>query len=313
MLHFHYNPETIEKENQDLAQKRPAFKIRANIDQAIRHFFDAEQFLEVHTPVRLAAPALEDYIDAIPAGDQWLRTSPELHMKQLLAAGYPKIYQIGPCFRQGENGSRHLPEFTMLEWYRLNADWLKIKQDTVRLIQQAAENCLQKTILPFRDRQINLSSPWDEITVRDAFLQFADCTLQEALDKNKFEEILVEQIEPHLGQERPCFLTEYPLSCSGLSSPIPGRPDFVERWELYIAGIELGNACSELVDLPEQERRFQACAALRASENRPVYPVDQPFMNALKHGIPSAAGVAIGIDRLVMFFCNCNNIHKVTL
>jgi lysyl-tRNA synthetase class II len=106
-------------------------------------------------------------------------------------------------------------------------------------------------------------------------------------------------------------LTEYPLACSGLSRAIPSRPERVERWELYVAGLELGNACSELVDPPEQLRRFQACAALRKADRREVYPLDQPFMDAMRLGMPPTAGVAIGLDRLMMILCNCDDIAQV--
>ena len=133
------------------------------------------------------------------------------------------------------------------------------------------------------------------------------------LEAGYFEQILVEQNKTQLGQKRPTFLSEHPLACSGLSQPIAGRPDRVERWELYVCGLELANACTELVNPQEQELRFEACAQLRKAEGRPVYPMDQPFMNALWMGLPGAAGIAIGLDRLAMILNNCNAISEVVL
>ncbi|NMA21352.1 MAG: EF-P lysine aminoacylase GenX [Lentisphaerae bacterium] len=285
--------------------------MRARMLSSIRQWFEDAGFLAVETPVRLPAPALEDYIEAEPSGEQWLRTSPELHMKRLLAAGYEKIYQIGPCFRKDEKGSRHLPEFTMLEWYRLHGNWRDIQHDTEALLRKVLQDCLGKSTCTFRGKQVDFGSTWDEITVDAAFQKYAGRSLDACLEEGCFEQILVDKIEPQLGQQRPTFLSEYPLACSGLSQPIAGRPDRVERWELYVCGLELANACTELVNPQEQESRFEACAQLRRSEGRPVYPMDQPFMNALWMGLPGAAGIAIGLDRLVMILNNCDSISEV--
>lgn len=278
---------------------------------SIRRWLENAGFLSVDTPVRLPSPALEDYIEAEPSGGEWLRTSPELHMKRLLAAGYEKIYQIGACFRKDERGQRHLPEFTMLEWYRLGGDWHDIKNDTLSMLRQVCKDCLGGGSCRFRGETIDFAGEWEEITVDLAFEKYAGRNLDECLAEGVFEQVLVEQIEPQLGQQRPTFLLEYPLACSGLSQSIPGRPDRVERWELYVRGLELANACTELIDAKEQEQRFEKCAELRKAEGRPVYPMDQQFINALWLGMPSAAGIAVGLDRLAMILCNCNSIHDV--
>lgn len=293
----------------ELAAKRRAMTIRAKASRAVHDFFDALDFTEVFTPVRIPAPALEDYIDAEPSGTHWLRTSPELHMKRLLAAGMPRIYQLGPCFRMHENGSRHLPEFQMLEWYRRQDHWRTVLADAQQLLRHVALAVNGSTRCRFRNETIDFAPAWDEITVDDAFRQWAGVPLDQAIADGRFEELLCERIEPHLGHGRPTALTEYPLACSGLSQPIPGRPDRVERWEVYVAGLELGNACSELVDPDEQLRRFQATAQLRADDAREVYPLDEPFMDAIRSGIPPSAGVAIGFDRLVMLLANLDDIH----
>lgn len=298
-------------DTEELRRLRPRLQQRALLKQAAREFFLGQGFLEVDTPVRIPAAALEDYIDAEPSGNCWLRTSPELHMKRMLAAGYERIFQLGACFRQGEEGRRHLPEFMMLEWYRLHADWRKVLEDTVGLFRFCAQKALGQTRFTFRGRQIEVGEEWEEITVEDAFRRFAGADLDEAIAQGIFEQVLVEHVEPRLGLERPTVLSEYPLACSGLSQPLPHRADRVERWEVYVAGLEMGNACSELVDVAEQRRRFMATAELRARENREVYPIDEPFMQALEHGIPAAAGVAIGFERLVMMLTDAEDIHQV--
>ena len=294
-----------------LRTMRRNLEIRAKLLRGVRDYFDANGFMETQTAVRLPAPALEDYIDAEPSGMQWLRTSPELHMKRLLAAGYERIYQLGPCFRRGEYGSRHLPEFQMLEWYRLRADWRVIQGDAVKLVRHCMNVATGGVTCRFRGQTIDFGAEWEEITVEDAFRKFAGVDLDEAIANGQFEEILCEKVEPHLGNGRPTFLTEYPLACSGLSQAIKGHPNRVERWEAYVAGLELGNACTELVEPEEQLRRFKATAQLRANEHREVYPIDEAFMAAIRDGIPGAAGVAIGFDRFVMIVCGEDDIRNI--
>lgn len=286
---------------------------RAAMMSALRQWFAREDFLEVESPVRLPAPALEDYIDAVESGKgMWLRTSPELHLKRLLAAGYPRIFEIGPCFRFGESGDHHREEFTMLEWYRLQGSWTDLMADAQGMVAAALEatNPGQKTI-PFRGQSIDFSGEWPRLTVSEAFGRYASISLRQAIDEGKFELVLCTEVEPHLGNGAPLFLTEYPMECSGLSAALPGKPGFVARWELYVAGLEIGNACTELADPPEQERRFLATADLRAADNRPVYPMDQPFMNAMWNGFPLCAGTAIGLDRLAMVLANADDIAEV--
>ncbi|MBO7741297.1 MAG: hypothetical protein J6S21_01965 [Victivallales bacterium] len=295
-----------------LQEQRCFLEKRAAMMGAIRRWFAGSGFLEVESPVRLPAPALEDYIDAVDSGSQWLRTSPELHLKRLLAAGYERIYEIGPCFRANESGDHHRTEFTMLEWYRRGDDWRQLMADAHGLFDVARAAVAPGAVsLPFRGHQIELEGPWDELTVTEAFDRYASCSLREAIDKGEFETILCFEVEPNLGIERPLFLTEYPVECSGLSAFLPGKPGFVARWELYVAGLEIGNACTELVDPPEQERRFIETAKLRAADKREVYPMDQPFMNAVWNGIKPSAGTAIGLDRMAMVLTNATDIAQV--
>ena len=312
-LHFDRDLDAARADAARLAARAANLRLRAAMMAALRQWFAAAGFLEVETPVRIPAPALEDYIDAVPSGSaRWLRTSPELHLKRLLAAGYDRLYEIGPCFRDGESGDHHRTEFTMLEWYRRGGDWRDLMADVQALAQAAlAATHPGAAAVPFRGHSIRLAPPWQELTVEEAFRRHADRPLRQAIADGDFELVLCSQVEPNLGLDAPVFLTEYPVECSGLAAPLPGRPGCVARWELYIAGLEIGNACSELVDPAEQERRFEATARLRAADRRAVYPMDQPFMNAIWNGLAPSAGTAIGLDRLAMVLCNAADIAEV--
>lgn len=299
-----------------LRRLEPVLRQRQLLLQAIRRFFSDRGFLDVETPVRISAPALEANIDAEPAGGWWLRTSPELPMKRLLAAGYTRLFQMGPCFRRGERGSRHQPEFCMLEWYRAGADYRDILADTRELLLGAARQVNGHTRIAYRDAAFDLAQPWEELTVDAAFRRYAgrgvDAVL--AAGDGEFERVLVEQLEPHLGRERPTVLMDYPLELAALARRCrnaAGGPERAERWELYIGGLELANAFSELTDAAEQRRRFEACAAERRAQGRDVYPLDEEFLQALEAGMPPSGGIALGVDRLLMVLTGSESIRDV--
>lgn len=268
---------------------------------AARSFLKSRDYLEVETPVRVPTPALEDYIDAEPSGDRYLRTSPELHMKRLLAAGYEKIFQLGPCFRKEEHGTLHHSEFCMLEWYRLHVDYRGILAETVELVRYVSRLTCGSTVIHLRKSgTVDLGAEWEQLTVDEAFARYAECTVDQALDAGAFEQVLVERVEPNLGQGRPAVLMDYPASGGGFVQTKPDCPGREERWELYIGGLEIANACSELTDYDQQKKRFEATARLRRAENREVYPLDPDFMQALEQGLSPCAGIAVGMDRLLM-------------
>jgi len=295
-----------------LAARLPYLRQRHVLLQTVRHFFDVRQFLEVETPIRLPAPALEDYIDAEPSGSWYLRTSPELHMKRLLAAGVDKLFQLGPCFRRGEYGRRHRPEFTMLEWYRAEADYLDVLADTVALVGGAAAAVSGSSChLSVAGASIDLRPPWEQLSVSEAFRRYAGVDVDSIAASDAYDQIYVEQVEPHLGRTRPTVLIDYPLSQAALARPKPDEPQRAERWELYIAGIELANAYSELTDPQEQRRRFAATAQLRRGQGRDVYPLDTEFLAALDAGLPACAGIALGFDRLLMLLCDADCLDAV--
>lgn len=304
-------PFMMRSDAEHLRALRPALELRSRLLRALRDFFYARDFLEVETPVRILAPAPEVHLDAEPAGDAWLRTSPELHMKRLLAAGYERVFQVGPCFRRGESGARHRPEYTMLEWYRAGADYHDVLTDTKALILFLAREVLGSTTLRRSGHEIELDPVWEYLTVSEAFLGYAGWDPVEDFDPDRFDLDLVDKVEPQLTRETPVILADYPIQAAGLARRKPGRPAIAERWELYIDGIEIANAYSELTDAAEQAARFEEWNRARAAAGRPAYPVDRQFLVALEGGLPPCAGVALGVDRLVMLFVGADSLDEV--
>lgn len=293
-------------------QKRRKEKliVRARIIQAVRSYFIDHDYIEVETPIRIPAPAPETHIDAVESGDWFLQTSPELCMKQLLAVGFDRIFQICKCFRKGERGRWHLPEMTMLEWYRINSNYLDMMNECETLISQVARQINSKSIMIYQGTAIDLTPPWRKISVAEAFRRFASMSMEAALENDRFDEIMVEAIEPNLGQPQPVFLYDYPLSRGALARAKPQDGRYAERFELYIGGLEICNAFSELTDPVEQRRRFESERNRRQASGRLVSPMPEKFLTALGE-MPEAAGNALGIDRLVMLFADAQKIDEV--
>jgi lysyl-tRNA synthetase class 2 len=283
---------------------------RARILDEVRSFFREAGFLEIETPQRIPAPAPEAHIDAQEAGAWFLHTSPELCMKRLLAAGYEKIFQICRCFRKGERGGRHVPEMTLLEWYAAGWDYRDLMGQCESLILFLADRLGTGSRLRYQGRTIDLTPPWERLTVDAAFRRYGGMSAEAALDEDRFDEIMGLAVEPHLGRPRPLFLHDYPVRCGALARRKPDDPSVAERFELYIAGMELCNAFSELTDAAEQRARFASENRIRRSSGKTVYPAPEPFLAALEQ-MPSAAGNALGIDRLVMLFCDAASIDEV--
>jgi lysyl-tRNA synthetase class 2 len=296
--------------NWPLARRKKTLQQRANILQAIRDFFIAQGFFEVETPHRIPAPAPESHIDAIPSGPWFLHTSPELCMKRMLAAGYEKIFQICRCWREGERGSQHIPEFTLLEWYHSGIDYRMLMEECATLIQTVASKVGLGEKIIFRDQVIDLTSPWERIPVREAFHEYAKTAMEEALKNGRFDEIMVRDIEPRLGIRKPTFIYDYPAQRGALARLKSEDQTVAERFELYIGGLELANGFSELVDEEEQRKRFHQENENRRTLGKPIYPVPEKFLEELEE-MPSSAGIALGIDRLAMVFLNVKSIDEV--
>jgi lysyl-tRNA synthetase class 2 len=302
--------ESFSDYNFSLARKSQALHARAKLIQSIRLFFIRHEFLEVETPLRIPSPAPEEHIEAIPSDDWFLQTSPELCMKRLLAAGYQRIFQISKCFRAAERGNKHLPEFTMLEWYAAGFDYHQLMDQCEALLIAAFKDRGRNQDVVWQNKKINIASPWEKITVADAFFRYAPITLNEALVQDKFDEIMVESIEPRLGLERPTFIYDYPAKLAALAKIKMNDPTVAERFELYIGGLELANGFSELADASEQRQRFEEALKLRSAKNWARYEMPEKFLQSLD-ALPPCAGIALGIDRLVMIINDTANIDEV--
>jgi lysyl-tRNA synthetase class 2 len=328
--------------------RKAHLETRQRVIAALRHYFTAAGFAEVETPILQVSPGNEVHLQVfstefknprpeIPARRLYLHTSPEFTMKKLLVAGLPKIFQLAHVFRNGEHSSRHHPEFLMCEWYRAKPDLAAIQDDCVHLVRAAAEAARRKEFTahglrcdPFR--------PWETLSVAEAFQRYVGIDLLatapdpktpdakrlalevkriglRAHDKDSWDDlffrVMGEKIEPLLGKDQPTFLCDYPVSMAALSRPKPSDPRVAERFELYICGLELANAFGELTDVEEQRRRFEADMTLKEKLYGERVPIDEDFLKALTHGMPDAAGIAFGIDRLVMLCAGTENIEDV--
>jgi lysyl-tRNA synthetase class 2 len=278
--------------------------------QAIRDFFNQNDFLEVETPIRCPAVIPEAQIDPVTSEGWFLQASPELCMKRLLSKGWDRIFQICKCFRKNERGRHHLPELTMLEWYAKDNTYLDLMDQCEALVKFIAVRLNLDGKLQYQGKTILLNSPWQRITVSEAFRLYSDIPLSKALKLNQFDEIVGFRIEPRLGNTTPAFLYDYPASLASLARLLPGNPDYAERVEFYMAGIELANGFSELNDAAEQKRRFGKENMIRAARDKSLLPLPDQFLKDLET-MPDAAGIALGVDRLVMLFSDAETIDEV--
>lgn len=327
------------RQNPDLLQ---TFLVREKVIDAIREFFKIEGFHEVETPLLVQSPGTEPYLEVfetslITSGQEtkkaYLLTSPELSMKKLLATSIGSIFTICKSFRNGEGlSSFHNPEFTILEWYRVNADYSDIMKDCenlfLHILKKLVSNNNHDNILEYQEKKYDLSIPWERISVGEAFQKFAGITLDEMLSEkiieianNKgylvdktttweeaFNQILLNEIEPHLGNNKPTILYDYPASLAALSKKKDTDPRIAERFEFYLGGIELGNAFSELTDANEQKSRMIEDLEYRKQLGKVEYKMDSDFIEALQLGMPKTGGIAVGVDRLIMLFSNVSSI-----
>jgi len=305
---------------------RETLEARARILRAVRGWFEREDFVEVDTPARVRSPGQEVHLEAVPAGDaHWLITSPEYHMKRLVAAGMPRIVQVAKCWRAAEWGPHHREEFTMVEWYRANEPLETLAADCEALLRVAA------TAAGRDARALGIAAPFARTTVRELWARHAGIELHgdedaavlrakaaaagvalgsaEAWD-DIFYQVFLDRIEPRLAEAGPTFVFDWPAPLAALARPKPGDARVVERFELYAAGLELANAFGELTDAAEQRRRFEDEARIRAARGRQVYPIDEALLAALPR-MPSTAGIALGFDRLVMLVLGVADIGEV--
>jgi elongation factor P--(R)-beta-lysine ligase len=297
----------------------PMLARRHALLQAVRGYFDAQGFVEVETPALTPAPALELHVSALEVhgagGPRWLHTSPELHMKRLLCAGMPRIYQLCKTYRRDELGALHEPEFTMLEWYRAFAGSDEVMADTEQLVAAGALALHGSTRVPSASGgrgELDVAPPWPRLTVREAFSRYASLDLDQVLpDEEAFFRVLAERIEPQLGRGQPIFLTHFPARMAALARLRGDDPSSADRFEAYAHGIELCNGFGELTDPVEQRRRFEADRAERARRGLPLYPLAERFLKALEEGMPPSGGNALGFDRLALLLLDAERIADV--
>ena len=313
-------------------------RTRAAILRAVRGYFEAEGFLEVETPARVRNPGQEFHLVAFPAGqDRFLITSPEHHMKRLVAAGGEKIVQFCRCFRAEEVGPIHQPEFTMIEWYRANSALSDLMADCEAIVGVAARAVGQGaevSVPASRGRgssRLSTQGPFERFSVRELLRVHAGITLRGdetpeemrqlarsagcAVDDragwdDAFFQIFLDKVEPHLGLRTPTFVEKWPAPLAALARREAGDPLTAERFELYAGGLELANAFGELTDPVEQRERFGAELAARKQSGKTVYPMDEKLLFALGH-MPPTCGIALGFDRLVMLVTGASTLGEV--
>jgi lysyl-tRNA synthetase class 2 len=327
-------------------QRRNA-RARARLSAVVRAILGALGYEEVETPCLVPAPGMEPHIQAfeaafVPEGGGaprplFLHTSPEFAMKRLLADGVPRTFQLARVFRNGEVTRTHNPEFTMLELYRAGTDYAGVMADLERMVEACAR-ALSPDGRPRASRggrTIDLAAPFERLTVADAFQRHAGVDLRacggdaarlaeaarraghdpgppgEAFD-DVFFRVMLAAVEPRIGLERPTYLVDWPAPMAALSRVKRDDPSVAERFELYAGGLELANGFTELTDAAEQRRRFEDEREQRRRLGHRVYPLDEPFLEALGR-MPDAGGVAVGLDRLLMLLVGAEAIEDVLL
>jgi len=291
---------------------------RAAAVASVRAFFEGRGFLEVETPLMVPSPGLDVHLDAFEVArtvpPRFLSTSPEYQMKRLLGRGHTRIFQLAKAFRRDEHGERHSPEFTMLEWYRAPAVVDDVIADTEQLVARVTGG---QVVLRGTGRVVDTRPPFERMTVAEAFHAYTGASEDETFrmaadDEDRFFRLLVEKVESALEQlPHAVFLTEYPAPQASLARTKPGDARVAERFELYVAGVELCNGFGELSDADEQRARLVRDQDTRRARGLPVYPIDERFLDALARGIPPCAGNALGVDRLVALACGTTEIAEV--
>jgi lysyl-tRNA synthetase class 2 len=289
------------------SDRKPFLDARVAILRAVRGWFEAEGFTEVEPNLVVPSPGAETHIEAVAADGGYLHTSPEFAMKKLLAAGETRIFYLGKCWRKGETGPLHAPEFTMIEWYRADAPYEKIMDDCIEIVRVAAR-AANAAALTWRKKSCDPFTAPERITVREAFEQL--CPVPMPSDADAFSAALVQHVEPQLGDGALTLLTEYPISEAALARRSPRDPNVAERFELYACGVELANGFGELNDPVEQRARLVAAMDEKERRYGQLWPIDEDFLAALAH-MPAASGVAMGFDRLVMLATGARHINDV--
>ncbi len=328
---------------------------RSEINDLIRDFFKKRGFLELQTATVVKYAGQEPYLTPFEVCFEdeknkkykgYLIASPEYSLKKMLAAGFDKVFELAKVFRSNESfGGIHNPEFTMLEWYRANSDYKQIMDDVEKLVFFLNRNINHSAFLKYQGQKIDLTPPWQRLSVKEAFLEYAGIYLDKAKNLKAFKlqakskkylpkglkdwndifySIFLNEIEPNFPKNRPIIIYDYPLPQASLAkrkTPAPeqvrygaGKNSFyAERFEVYIGGLELANAFSELTGYKEQFRRLKGEQALRRKMKKALIPIDKDFIFALKLGMPPSGGIALGLERLQMLLLDIKDINDLIL
>lgn len=309
--------------------------VREKVIRAIRTFFEKENFHEIETPLLIAHPPAESYLDVFETAlldrhrhptKAYLSTSPEIPLKKLMVAGLGNCFAITKSFRNTETQSTtHNPEFTILEWYRVGSDYFDIMNDCEKLLAAIVED----SSLTYQGKKIVITAPWERLTVAESFKKYADVNFDTFLDtKNArgiatqkgytlekrttweelYNQIFLNEVEPHLGQRKPTIVYEFPSAVAALAQKKESDPRFAERFEFYVAGLELGDCYGELTDPTESKKRFDFQMKEITRLGKTAYDYDHDFIDALKAGLPRCSGIAVGVDRLIMLLSDVTDI-----
>lgn len=316
---------------------KETFYKRSAIIREIRSFLDEKGYIEVETPVLhsiaggAAARPFITHHNALDM-DMYMRIAPELKLKRLIVGGFDRVYEIGRVFRNEGMSVRHNPEFTILELYEAYADYHDIMNLTEELIRHAARKVVGTAVVEYNGVTIDLEKPFERLTMVDAVKKYAQVDFDEVADLEEARKLAKEhhiEYEPHHGKGdilnlffekyveehliQPTFIMDHPVEISPLSKRKPDKPDYTERFELFIVGREHANAFSELNDPIDQRARFMHQEELRAAGDDEANQIDEDFLTALEYGMPPTGGLGIGIDRLVMLLTNSYSIRDVLL
>jgi lysyl-tRNA synthetase class 2 len=314
------------RQGQLVKQTWAAQNRRWAVHRAVRAFFAENGFLEVDTPVRVLNPGMEPFLDTFSAEGMWLRTSPELHMKRLLAAGFDRIFQIAPSFRKGDHSRLHREEFLMLEWYRRFADLEDLLRDCQELLVSLAPFSSDSAYFSRPLERLTCAEAWERHTGHPLARDWELSTLRHLATKNGIHftneddwdtlyfRIFLNLVEPNLGWQAPTALVDFPASQAALAkekSPAAGVFPTCFRLELYLRGRELANAFYELTEPVVQRERWEKDILCRKSLGKPLYEPDENFLKALACGIPPSAGIALGLDRLVLCLLDGSDLSEI--
>ena len=316
---------------------REVFRARAKVVNALRRFFDDRGFLEVETPILqplYGGAAARPFITHHNQLDQdlYLRISFELYLKRLLVGGYERVYEIGRDFRNEGVSFKHNPEFTQLEFYMAYADYHDVMDLTEAMLAYVAESVTGSNVIEYQGHTLDFGAKWLRITLREAIKQWAEIDYVDYPDAASLREVirdiggnapddaswgklidglLGDYVEPKLIQ--PTIIYDYPRDISPLAKRKPDDPTHVERFEFFIAGMEMGNAFSELNDPLDQEERFVEMGRAENMEEGEAHPLDEDYLRAMRYGMPPNGGFGMGVDRLTMLMTNCDTIREVIL